>query len=135
MVLTGSFVVSLETGLIVSITCGDDLKLDTSVGVSGRHDFAVHDERIRLVRHRVHRIPRPTFVTIAKRPSERAQDARRSARDLPVVTSELACDRLTRRANQLTRTNCSQTQSSRVPDALRHKMPLRRAGTHVEMMS
>jgi hypothetical protein len=42
--------------------------------VSGPHDFAV---RVEIVRRRgkraatqhVHRIPRPTFVTIAKRPS------------------------------------------------------------------
>jgi hypothetical protein len=33
--------------------------------------------------HRVHRIPRPTFVTIAKRPSYRVQDARASKGDLP----------------------------------------------------
>jgi hypothetical protein len=32
--------------------------------------------------------PAPTFVTIAKRPSWRAQDARKSARDLPVVTRQ-----------------------------------------------
>ena len=56
-------------------------KLDTSVGVSGRHDFAVRDTRIRLVRHRVHRIPHQRFVTIAKRPSLRARDAR----TLPVI--------------------------------------------------
>ena len=44
-------------------------KLDASVEASGPHDFAV---RIRAVRQRhvsVHRILRPTFVTIAKRPS------------------------------------------------------------------
>jgi hypothetical protein len=54
-------------------------ELDTSVGVSGPHDFAV---RVEIVRRRgkraatqhVHRIPRPTFVTIAKRPSWRARD-------------------------------------------------------------
>ena len=42
------------------------------------------------------------FVTIAKRPL-RAQDARRSARDLPVVTSKSACDTLARRANHARR--------------------------------
>ena len=46
-------------------------KLDTSVGVSGPHDFAVRNSRARLARRRVHRIPHPTFVTIAKRPSLR----------------------------------------------------------------
>jgi len=42
----------------------------------------------------------PRLVTIAKRPSSRAEDARKSARDLPVVTSETICGRLARRANQ-----------------------------------
>ncbi|HZR75969.1 hypothetical protein [Bradyrhizobium sp.] len=37
---------------------------------------------------RVHRIPHPTFVTIAKRPSYRARDARRETIDLPDVTTE-----------------------------------------------
>ena len=41
----------------------------------------------------------PTFVTIAKRPSYRARDARRNAGDLPDVTSKSACDQLARRAN------------------------------------
>jgi hypothetical protein len=75
-------------------------QVDISVGISGPHAFAVRDRRIRLVRHHVHRILRPTFVTMANVPLLRAQDARRSARDLPVVTSEDDCDRLTRRANQ-----------------------------------
>ena len=38
---------------------------------------------------RGHRIPHPTFVTIAKRPSDRARDGRKGARDLPVVASEV----------------------------------------------
>ena len=67
-------------------------QLDASVGASGPHDFAVRGRprksrsaglvpvppklqrrRIsaaRLATPRVHRIPRPTFVTIAKRPSD-----------------------------------------------------------------
>jgi len=54
-----------------------------------------------VFRHlRVHRIPHPTFVTTAKRPSFRARDARENAGDLPDVTSENACGRLARRANQ-----------------------------------
>jgi hypothetical protein len=59
MVLTGSFVVSPETGLFClrhlrKLTA----KLDTSVGVSERYDFAVR-ERHALVKSaaRVHRIP------------------------------------------------------------------------------
>ncbi len=47
-------------------------RLDTSVGASGPHDFAVRVGAIRQRRRRVHRIPPPTFVTIAKRPSEEA---------------------------------------------------------------
>jgi hypothetical protein len=43
-----------EPGFVVSVACGNRHRLDTSVGVSGRHDFAVRDRRIRLVRH-----PRP----------------------------------------------------------------------------
>jgi len=41
---------SRRAGLVASVACGDHRKLDTSVGVSGRHDFAVRDRRIRLVR-------------------------------------------------------------------------------------
>jgi hypothetical protein len=48
---------------------GNHRKLGTSTGVSGRHDFAVRGQCIRLVHCRVHRIPHPTFVTTAKRPS------------------------------------------------------------------
>jgi hypothetical protein len=44
-------------------------KLSASVGAPGPHDFTVRDTNIRLLRYRVHRIPRSTSVTIAKRPS------------------------------------------------------------------
>jgi hypothetical protein len=46
-------------------------ELDTSVGASGPHDFAVRIGigTARQQHLRVHRIPLPTFVTIAKRPS------------------------------------------------------------------
>ena len=45
-------------------------QLDTSIGVSGRHDFAVRFRKAFVFRtESVHRIPCPTFVTIAKRPS------------------------------------------------------------------
>jgi hypothetical protein len=45
-------------------------QLDAGVEASGPHDFAVHVSTFRQARCRVHRIPRPTSVTIAKRPSE-----------------------------------------------------------------
>jgi hypothetical protein len=44
-------------------------ELDTSVGVSGPHVFAVRISAVRQERISVHRIPPPTSVTIAKRPS------------------------------------------------------------------
>jgi hypothetical protein len=44
-------------------------ELDASVGASGPHAFAVRLSAVRYRRIRVHRIPPPTFVTIAKRPS------------------------------------------------------------------
>ncbi len=74
-------------------------RLDASVAASGPHDFAVCGWC--FVRRKVlapdttciHRIPRPTFVTIAKRPSWRARDAGRGASDLPDVTSENDCDK------------------------------------------
>jgi hypothetical protein len=58
MVLTVSFVISPVTGLVCHrhrqvTTC----QLDTSVGVSGPHDFAVRIGSVRLRCLRVHRIP------------------------------------------------------------------------------
>ena len=50
-------------------------RLDPSVGGSGPHDFAVRIGRVRQLRQSVHRIPLPTSVTIAKRPSDRERDA------------------------------------------------------------
>ena len=44
-------------------------ELDPSVGRSGPHDFAVRIGHARLARQHAHRIPRPTSVTIASRPS------------------------------------------------------------------
>jgi hypothetical protein len=55
-----------------------------SVGRSGPHDFAARLEpRSSCAAHSVHRIPRPTSVTIAIRPSFRARDGRASKGDLP----------------------------------------------------
>jgi hypothetical protein len=81
MVLTVSSALSLVTGL----SCHHRLrgvsgplalaspfrKLDASVGASGPHDFTVRFGAVRQRLHRVHRIPCPTSVTIAKRPSDR----------------------------------------------------------------
>jgi hypothetical protein len=75
MVLTVSFVLSPVTGLCCHRRYADNsAKLDASVGASGPHDFAVRFSIVRphtfMYRHRrVHRIPHPTSVTTAKRPS------------------------------------------------------------------
>jgi hypothetical protein len=47
MVLTGSFVLSPVTGLIVTVTCEYSRKLDASAGASGPHDFAVRVSAVR----------------------------------------------------------------------------------------
>jgi hypothetical protein len=76
----GLYVVSPVTGLschrrfAISVA-----KLSASVGAPGPHDFAVRKNIARPREDRasmlcVHRIPRPTFVTIAKRPSLWKQD-------------------------------------------------------------
>jgi hypothetical protein len=44
-------------------------QFNASVGASGPHGFAVRERALRPAHSRVHRIPRPTLVTIAKRPS------------------------------------------------------------------
>ena len=49
-------------------------ELGTSQGVPGPHVFAVRIGAVRQEHVRVHRIPRPTSVTIAKRPSRGVRD-------------------------------------------------------------
>jgi hypothetical protein len=77
MVLTVSFALSPVTGLVCHRRKRNAQALsllDASVGASGPHDFAVRKSAVRprtecAHRFRVHRIPSPTFVTIASRPS------------------------------------------------------------------
>ena len=76
MVLTAYSVLSPVTGLCCHRHRRSLLRqLDTSVGASGPHGFAVRISAARprkvfaLRRCRVHRIPHPTSVTIAIRPS------------------------------------------------------------------
>jgi hypothetical protein len=91
MVLTVSFVLSSVTGLVCHRHRRNDFQqLDTSVGVSGPHDFAVRFSAIRQRRIHVHRISRPTFCDDRETPLLRAEDARKHAGDLPDVTSESA---------------------------------------------
>jgi hypothetical protein len=72
VVLTGSFVLSPVIGLSCHRRQHDAVhrcRLNSSVEESGPHDFTVHAPRHSSVdAARVHRIPHPTFVTIAKRP-------------------------------------------------------------------
>jgi hypothetical protein len=71
-VLTVSFALSLVIGLFVTIPGAmrqHCRQVDISVEMSGPRDFTVHGLRIRQSRSHVHRIPRPTSVTIAIRPS------------------------------------------------------------------
>ncbi len=77
MVLTVSFVISPVTGLSCHRRLRNTFRtLDASVGASGPHDFAVRGRRIRQRAAPVHRIPRPTSVTIAIRPSREGGMAR-----------------------------------------------------------
>ena len=70
MGLTAYFVLSPVTGLFCHRRLADtSARLDTSVGVSGPHDFAVRFSTVRQRRIHVHRIPHSTSVTTAKRPS------------------------------------------------------------------
>jgi hypothetical protein len=70
-VLTAYFALSPGTGLVCPRRLAEaSAKLDASVGASGPHDFAVREISafVNAPPH-VHRIPYPTSVTIAKRPS------------------------------------------------------------------
>jgi hypothetical protein len=70
MVLTVSFALSPVIGLFVTVTSQTLLRsLTPTIEASGPHDFAVRVSAVRLRRIRVHRIPSPTSVTMAKRPS------------------------------------------------------------------
>jgi hypothetical protein len=74
MVLTVSFALSPGTGFLAPVASHHPARLGISVGMPGPHDFAVRHEisrphKDRALTHRVHCIPRSTFVTIAKRPS------------------------------------------------------------------
>ena len=72
MVLTVSFVLSPVIGLFCHRRLTEvPAKLNASIEALRPHDFAVRFTPFVLKRQSVHRIPLPTFVTIAKRPSNR----------------------------------------------------------------
>src|SRR6266404_605495 len=89
MVLTGSFALSLVTGLV----CHHRKRKISSANLtpaSGRQDHTTSPSAlVRLVQRaiRVHRIPLPTSVTIASRPSSRERDRRKEATDLGLAQS------------------------------------------------
>ena len=123
MVLTAASCSPRRPGFVVSVTSAMReafRRLDISVGISGPHDFAVRFPVTRQCREQRPPHPAPTFVTIAIRPSWRARDARRDARDLPVATSIDACGRLARRANQVGRWKTCQ---GRLANASRKSSP------------
>ena len=67
---TAYFVLSPVTGLFCHRRPRDKPRdLDASVGASGPHDFAVRISALVSRHQSVHRIPHPTSVTIAIRPS------------------------------------------------------------------
>jgi hypothetical protein len=72
MVLTVSFVLFPVIGLFVTVIGRLVRRFNASVEASEPHDFAVRIGALRLAHLRVHRSPRSTFVTIAKRPSWRS---------------------------------------------------------------
>ena len=80
-------------------------RVDAGVEASRPRGFVVRSSAFVSCAIRGHRIPRPTSVTIAIRPSWWARDGRRDASDLPDATSEMVCDRMARRANHLWDTN------------------------------
>ncbi|SHN79164.1 hypothetical protein SAMN05444170_3934 [Bradyrhizobium erythrophlei] len=86
MVLTVSFVLSPEIGLVVSVP-GAMRSIVTGLMPASRHQDhttspSASHLRSSFASQSVHRSPRPTFVTIAKRPPWWARDGRNSASDL-----------------------------------------------------
>jgi hypothetical protein len=91
MVLTGSFVVSSVNRAFLPPSPRNAKHCRELIPASGYQDAKTSPSAIHaLVRRarRVHRIPHPTFVTIAKRPSSRARNARKTAFDLPDATRQ-----------------------------------------------
>src|SRR5579863_5520014 len=105
MVLTVSFALSPVTGLSCHRRPRDH-HLASLTSASGCQDHTTSPSAFAppvLRRQSVHRIPHPTFVTIAKRPSWWGGTARENASDLGLRSIPTGCDRLARRANQFWR--------------------------------
>ena len=121
MVLTVSFALFPVTGLFCHRRFAIIVaKLSASVGAPEPHDFAVRKDIARPREDRasmlcVHRIPLPTFVTIAKRPSCECGMAWMIVLIWGLRQCPSGCDTLARRA----KSNAQLSPS-----------PLRRAGAH-----
>jgi hypothetical protein len=77
-----------RSGFFVTVACETSRKLRASVEALRPHGFVVRAGALVSCTTHVHRIPHPTFVTIAKRPScFRGGTGRTDARDLPDGTS------------------------------------------------
>src|SRR5579871_785644 len=76
-------------GLFAPVTRRSSCKLDPGIGGSGPHAFAVRPCTARPAGQSVHRIPHSTFVTIAKRPSQRRRDGSGHTPDLHFWKSEI----------------------------------------------
>jgi hypothetical protein len=86
----GLYVISPVTGLSCHRRLADrSARLSASVGAPGPHDFAVRCNINRPLTLSVHRIPLPTFVTTAKRPSYRERDGDSCRFDLGSSRSDL----------------------------------------------
>jgi hypothetical protein len=92
LVLTVSFEVSLVIGLSCHpAQCEALSRVDTSVEISGRYDFAVRDRHIRRVCCRVHRIFRPTFSDDRETP---LLTGRKTRQELPLICPSSQAGRL-----------------------------------------
>ena len=79
-----------RSGFFVTVAGGKvSRRLDASVEASGPHDFAVRISTFRQACFSVHRIPCPTSVTIAKRPSRVGRDGRVYRSDLGIARTEM----------------------------------------------
>jgi hypothetical protein len=97
---TAYFVLSPATGLSCHRHRRRSLRrLDTSVGVSGPHDFAVRVSAARLARAAASTASRPALVTLANAPLCGTGCAKCAA-DLGVRSIPTGCGISTRRANQ-----------------------------------
>jgi hypothetical protein len=77
MVLTACSVLFPVIGFLATVASAmrkHRRQRDASIEAPEPHGLAVRCMRIRRLHNSVHRIPRPTSVTIAIRPSWRAQD-------------------------------------------------------------